>query len=386
MALPYVLIGAPLGNSNREAIYSNLKLRTLSNSLCKELSIFEVPLNLKFGSFDDLIRAVDEFPKHDSAVENILRKVQRQAIDINPNQDFKIILQGKSIPIEQYMRRYTWDDSKFPRTRALRDNLQYLLQTVIKSDDNVRIKAAGWMEAKAKSSDLSKNENVSFSQRDLVDVLTPTVVKNDDFIETEHLSTVIVYIPRGLENEWMNVYETLQEFVVPRSAKRFNLKEKEGGSLWRVIVFKSAIEAFTTNARDHRFVVREFVYRPGGYDSLIQHRTKIEAEKSQQEGFLSRLCAAAFSEVFTSWMHLKAMRMFCESVLRYGVPPRFASFLLKPASDGKMKRLRKELGVIFKSDGLQDLYTKAGKSNDIDSTVAPEEFFPYVNLTLLPLA
>ncbi|KAF8819703.1 putative vacuolar ATP synthase subunit C [Cardiosporidium cionae] len=358
MALPYVMIGAPLGNSNREAIYSNLKLRTLSNSLCKELCIFDVPLNLKFGSFDSLIRTVDEFPKHDLAVENILRKVQRQAVDINPNQEFKIILQGKSIPIEQYMRRYSWDDSKFPRTRPLRDNLQYLMQTVVNSDENVRAKAAGWMDAKSKSSDISKKENVSFSQRDLVEVLTPAVVKKEDFIETEHLTTLIVYVPRGLETDWLNAYESMQEFVVPRSAKRFDLKEKEGGSLWRIIVFKSVAEAFITSARDRRFIVREFIYQPDGYDSLVQYRTKVEAEKSQQEVFLSRVCAAAFSEVFTSWMHLKAMRMFCESVLRYGVPPRFASFLLKPVNEGKIKRLRKELGMLFKSDGLQDLYTK----------------------------
>lgn len=40
-----------------------------------------------------------------------------------------------------------------------------------------------------------KNDMTSFTQRDLIDVLTPEVVKDDDFIETEHLTTVVAVIP-----------------------------------------------------------------------------------------------------------------------------------------------------------------------------------------------
>ena len=53
------------------------------------------------------------------------------------------------------------------------------------------------------------------------------------------------------------------------------------------------------------------------------------AEKQKQESILSRICLAAFSECFIAWVHLKAIRIFVECVLRYGVPPDFNAFVLK---------------------------------------------------------
>lgn len=39
---------------------------------------------------------------------------------------------------------------------------------------------------------------------------------------------------------------------------------------------------------------------------------------------------SSFSDSFEGWMHLKAMRLFVESVLRYGLPPIFTMAVVKP--------------------------------------------------------
>lgn len=44
---------------------------------------------------------------------------------------------------------------------------------------------------------------------------------------------------------------------------------------------------------------------------------------------LVRLCKANFGEVFAAWMHVKALRVFVESVLRYGLPPDFQPMVVK---------------------------------------------------------
>jgi V-type H+-transporting ATPase subunit C len=54
----------------------------------------------------------------------------------------------------------------------------------------------------------------------------------------------------------------------------------------------------------------------------------VQAEKDQW-GTLLRLCKANFSETYASWMHLKVLRMFIESILRYGLPPDFQTILVK---------------------------------------------------------
>ena len=45
----------------------------------------------------------------------------------------------------------------------------------------------------------------------------------------------------------------------------------------------------------------------------------------EQQAELLRLAKTNFGEIFASWLHLKALRVFVESVLRYGLPPDFCS-------------------------------------------------------------
>ena len=44
---------------------------------------------------------------------------------------------------------------------------------------------------------------------------------------------------------------------------------------------------------------------------------------------LVRMTKAAFADIFQAWTHLKALRIFVESVLRYGLPPEFISAVIK---------------------------------------------------------
>jgi hypothetical protein len=57
--------------------------------------------------------------------------------------------------------------------------------------------------------------NLYFSSQ----ILTPDVVQADDFVQTEHLKTCVVVVPRGSQNEFLNSYESWTEDVVPRTAK-----------------------------------------------------------------------------------------------------------------------------------------------------------------------
>ena len=45
----------------------------------------------------------------------------------------------------------------------------------------------------------------------------------------------------------------------------------------------------------------------------------------------------ALNETFSAWMHLKTLRVFCESVLRYGVPPEFVVSIMHPKDSKNCK-------------------------------------------------
>ena len=69
--------------------------------------------------------------------------------------------------------------------------------------------------------------------------------------------------------------------------------------------------------------------------------------------------------------------MFVESVLRVGVPPQFASFVVKP-NHSKSTRLRSELIDVF---GLHGHADKGGEAGDDEAG----EYYPYVYLPITPV-
>ena len=56
-----------------------------------------------------------------------------------------------------------------------------------------------------------------------------------------------------------------------------------------------------------------------------QELRETEETEREQQTELIRLSRTNFSEMFASWVHLKALRVFVESVLRYGLPPDFTA-------------------------------------------------------------
>ena len=65
------------------------------------------------------------------------------------------------------------------------------------------------------------------------------------------------------------------------------------------------------------------------------------------EGISSHLpCLQAFS----AWIHICAIRLFTESILRYGLPPKFLSAIMKPNAKFAQK-LRKALAGLFSASG-----------------------------------
>ncbi|CAE7195673.1 VHA-C [Symbiodinium natans] len=318
-----------------------------SSPLRKEPCKFDVPdgeRSLLFGSFDNLIRLTDDLAKADSQVDSILHRLERQYVELDPKAAFKVKSQRKEMPVLDYLATWSWDEAKFPKSRSISDTLTWTMSVVNHIDEEARNKTAQFNDFKTQMGSLSKKDAASLAGRDLIDVLTPDKVKadggpDDDFIVTEHLTTMPVILPRGGEDDFLKVYEKMQENVVPKSARQFKgIEDKDGNTLWRVVMFRSAVEGFKKMCREKRFTVRDFEYSKDGYHKLEQQRKSVEESVKRQRDLVHGLYQASWSDVFVAWMHIKAMRVFVESVLRFGMPPSFAAFILSPKGDATAAR------------------------------------------------
>lgn len=72
----------------------------------------------------------------------------------------------------------------------------------------------------------------TFLVKDLNDILVEPNVKSSEFIYSKYLTTVVVIVPISNIHDFEEHYELLTDNVVPKSARRLNVPEKDGLSIW----------------------------------------------------------------------------------------------------------------------------------------------------------
>jgi len=376
--------------SDKDGALGQLKGRS---ELGRNATNFGVPTELRFGSFDSLIRLTDDLQKADATIESTVHRLERQYMEIDPKADFKIIFkrpQRQEKSLTDYLNNWQWDESRYSKTDSISETLQALLPKMAKLDEEARKKTAEFNDVRTQRANLAKKEGTVMTQ-DLVDILTPQVVRsagdeNDDFVYSKFLSTVVVVLAKGTDKEFLGCYESLTPQVVPGSAKCFtSLTDKDGNAIWRVVLCSAGaptdgkdhksnpVDNFKRACRERRFVARDFEYSADGHKKLIASRQRLDQEVQAQQAMITGIYRDAWSDVMHALVHVKAMRVFVESVLRFGMPPKFCSFVLSPPAN-KTAVARKSLATILGKGQGQG----AGEGDD------EEEFFPYVSLTFVP--
>eukprot|EP00928_Gymnodinium_smaydae_P060998 TRINITY_DN4500_c0_g3_i1.p1 TRINITY_DN4500_c0_g3~~TRINITY_DN4500_c0_g3_i1.p1 ORF type:complete len:401 (+),score=108.89 TRINITY_DN4500_c0_g3_i1:60-1262(+) len=372
--------------SEKDSLHAALKTCSALKKGASGPWTFQVPDGegkLMFGSFDNLVRLTDDLQKSDSQVDSIVHRLERQWLEIDPKAKFMVKAQRAERTFAEYLSTWKWDETRYPMTRSVSDNLTYLTTTVNKIDEEARNKTLQYNEFKSQRQNLSKKEGASLMSRDLIDVITPSVVKSGGadagVVQTEHLTTVFVILPRGTEQDFLKCYESFAPNVVPMSAKKFSeLDDKDGNCIYRVVMFKSEAENFKKACREKRLVPRDFEYSEEAYTKLIRQREQVEDAVKRQHATVRGLYEAAWSDTMVAWLHVKAMRIFVESVLRFGMPPRFAAFTIAPPSSGAAAA-RKALGGILGKHGQASGGDKASEGMDDG-----EEYYPYVSVSFTP--
>jgi len=204
------------------------------------------------------------------------------------------------------------------------------------------------------------------------------VVSSKDIISTENLTTLFVVVSKHTKLEWQSSYEKFCEFVVPRSSKV--VAEDNNNALFTVTLFRRVADTFKSAARTRGFQVREYEYDPDHQQESQAASQTLQQDAQAKRSQLEEWSSTAYGEAFSAWIHTCAVRLFTESILRYGLPPQFLGTLMKPNAKAQ-PRLRKTLASIFGAAG-SDKYFDEKDNGTAAATGAEGEMYPYVSFTI----
>jgi len=361
----YWVISAP---KTREDTFNTLNNRT---SVEEQLSVknykFQVP-DLKVGTLDTLMTLSDELNKVDSIVENITRKIAQQFMDLletGSKNEKAEALTVNSNNVEVYLTFFRWEEAKYPATTPLKTLVDQIHTQVVKLDEELKVKGAEYTTVCHALLGEERKQGGNLLMKDLSEVIQKKhVIEPSEFMEA-----VFICVQKAFVKVFQAEYEKLAEMVVPRSGE---LVSEDGDySLFRVVVFKKSLDEFKHAARDKKYVIREFVFNPD--KNVQEEKKKMEADKDRLKKNLIRWCKTNFSESFSAWIHLKAIRVFVESVLRYGLPTNFQAMLLLPGKN-KNRQLRKTLHDLYAHLTSKSVFGGHGEMQEEED----ENFFPYV--------
>jgi len=159
--------------------------------------------------------------------------------------------------------------------------------------------------------------------------------------------------------------------VVPRSTRK--IASDDDYVLHSVIVFKRVHDEFAQKCRENKFVLREYSFDENALEKQRQELQVAHISEKELWTELLRLSRTNFSEAYQALVHLKVVRLFVESVLRYGPPATFTGVMIQP-DPRSTKRLLTNLQAHFaylapRSMGLK---TKARTGAVADAEVGGE--------------
>lgn len=366
------LISAPGDKENLRAL-EKMNVVTSKSNLSQNTK-FTIP-DFKVGTLDSLVGLSDELGKLDSFAESLIKRMAQSVVEVmeDAKGNVRENLLANGVDLTSFVTKFEWDMAKYPAKQPLVSVVDTLAKQLAQIETDLKSRTATYNTLKVTLESLEKKSQGNLFTRTLNDIVS----KEDFVLDSEYLITLLVIVPKQNYAEWQKTYESLSDMVVPRSTKL--LAEDKDGGLFTVTLFRKVIDDFKIKAKANKFMVREFYYDEMEIKREREEMTRLLSDKKQQYGPLLRWLKVNFSEAFIAWVHIKALRVFVESVLRYGLPVNFQAVLLQPHKKSSTKRLREVLNSIFRHLDEVAAASLLDASVEIPGLqLSNQDYFPYV--------
>lgn len=383
----YLMIALPKSAGSEDSLH--LFLQKDVNGGEVKLTPFKLP-SFKVGTLDSLVEQSDELAKIDNQLHASISKVLEIAGNVltplaalssgssstNETQAPRMKIDGKTV--DEYLETFQWNTSRYRLDKPTEQLIKTISEEAFNLDSDLKTAYSSYNVARSNLLAAQRKQTGDLTVKSLHDI-----VNKDDFVlGSEHLTTDLLVVPKSLKSAFLNSYETLTPYVVPRSAHK--ITEDSEYNLYGVTLFKKYEKQFLTAAREAKWIPREFNYSE---EAISKMRNEYEAATKSEASLkndLIRLSKEAYMEMTSAWVHIKLLRTFVESVLRYGLPPEFSCFLLKLKSEKAINRAKKDLLSKFEYLGGNAFSTdkngKIQKDNSLHeyASLVDQDYEPFV--------
>ena len=390
---------------------------------------FDIPA-LTVGSLDSLMALSDDLVKINTQIEGVLRKIERQYYDIAGSGADKLRM-NNDVTVGAYLKQFSWDSARYTIGRvSMVATVSQIQDMVAGVDDELKKLSVSYSEKNQMLSTIQRKKNVNLASSDFEDYLTPQQAAAITSKDSDFCVTVMAVVPLAIEEEFKRTYFTLGPEVasvggpdwsmnsggVGRDDGKFGPlsgRNNEKGSpvipesiskiisegdysLYSMSILRGHYEAgvfdaqreftpgklveyldpFILAAREKRVIIRPWKFdnsKAGGIDGQIDAAS---ASLKKMQIQLTTWCRTHFGEVYAGWIHLKVIRAFAESVLRYGVPadkpPKYLSMFVQP----NMKKEKASLDAL--SMNIIRVFPELGGQQVDADEEEDSEYLPYV--------
>ena len=369
---------------------------------------FEVP-SLTVGTLDSLMQLSDEMGKTDQIVESIVRKIEKTSYELSDRSKIGTTTTSTAtadtltvggVPATRYIQQFAWDSAKYPSRRPLKELVTLIAGGVSAFDEELKQLMVSYSDKTAALTEAKRRKGGNLMSADLNELLTPDIMSKVTITDTEYLQTIFIAIPKSSKEifessiyklgndlvgfggpDWTSDPTKLGEPiaygsnvdrlkergspVVPGSLQKVHMDEDS--ILYAITILKGQYEAgyyengefqpghkinfveeFNRVCKEKRYLVREnFTWDPSYAAKGSMALEQLQVEVDGMKLALSRWCKNHYGDSFVAWIHIKVIRVFVESVLRYGLPVDFTAVLYKVLphkDDDLIKALDKHLG------------------------------------------
>ena len=348
----------------------------------------------------------DDLVKTDSVVESIVRKVEKTAAELFER---KPDLSVGGVPAQRYIQQFAWDSAKYPNRRPLKELVTLIAGGAAGVEEELKQLSASFGDKTVALQEAQRKQGGNLMIADLNDVLNEDIMRPIKVVDSDYLKTVFVAIPKSAKESFEKNIESVASDLVGYGGPDWSRdpsklgepiafgshvdRHKQKGSpvvpgslqlvhkdeesiLYAVTILKGQYEAgyyegdefqagtkvdfegeFAKACKEKRYVVRDFKWDSTQASKSAMMREQLQVEVDGMRSALMRWCKTHYGDAFVAWMHIKVIRVFVESVLRYGLPVDFTAVLYKvhPGKDHDLtSALDKALGDSKGDDDLEE--------------------------------
>ncbi|KAI0136234.1 V-ATPase subunit C [Xylariales sp. AK1849] len=378
MATKYLLVSLP----REEDTLDDLK-STVGSDHATVLP-FSIP-DFKIGTLDALVQQADDLSKLESACQGLVSKVA-DSLNTLLDGDQDKITQQKMVndkPTDAYLRTFSWNKVRYRADKPIGELIDNLQKELVTIDNDVKGKFNQYNQVKTNYATLQRKQTGSLATKSLTPIVDPAILVSD----SEYLETHLIAVPTNVKKEFLKGYEGISPMVVPRSATQ--VAQDEEFTLFAATTFKKHSAEFQQKCRENKWTPRQYKYVEGGKEEEQKELDRVAREEKKVWGEALRLSRTGWSESVMIWAHVLALRVFVETVLRYGLPLEFVSAIIA-TSQKQSKKVKDAMDKAYSHLGGNAVgRDKRGKIVKDDAAISSEmaaaglgsgdhEYTPYV--------